>query len=73
MKGEETQGNGAGVRSWFLLLLIPVIFLVWAILIYLLVGDKGPPPWDFGAVRDIPGESPFSSRYPFVGPQHIDR
>ena len=26
-----------------------------------LAGDKGPPPWDFGVVEDVPGQSPYST------------
>jgi len=40
-------------------------------------GDKGSPPWDFGVVKDIPGESPYSTqrfvpgKSPAPSPQHV--
>ena len=42
-----------------------------------MVGDKGPPSWDFGVVRDIPGESPYATQRAHEGkgsepqPQHV--
>lgn len=41
---------------------IALLFLVWGLAIFFTVGDKGSPPWDFGTVQDIPGESPYSTQ-----------
>ncbi len=38
-----------------------ILFLCWGLLLFFSVGDKGPPPWDFGVVRDVPGEGPHST------------
>lgn len=53
---EKTPG-----RSWLVPFAIAAIFLIWGLLIFFLVGDKGPPVWDFGVVEDIPGQSPYST------------
>lgn len=53
---EKTQG-----RSWLVPCAIAVLFLIWGLAIFFLVGDKGPAPWDFGVVEDIPGQSPYST------------
>jgi hypothetical protein len=49
------------LRDWLIPIAIAVVFLVWGLLIYFLVGDKGPAPWNFGVVEDIPGQSPYST------------
>jgi hypothetical protein len=53
---EKTPGS-----SWLVPFAIAAIFLIWGLLIFFLVGDKGPPAWDFGVVEDIPGQSPYST------------
>jgi len=53
---EKTRG-----KSWLVPFAIAVLFLIWGLAIFFLVGDKGPPAWDFGVVEDIPGQSPYST------------
>lgn len=65
------------MRSWLIIIGMAVLFVCWGLFIFFAVGDKGSPPWDFGAVKDIPGESPYSTyRYvpgksPSPSPQHV--
>jgi hypothetical protein len=77
MERKTPHGGGkSSLRSWLVPILIAVVFLCWGLIVYLAVGDKGPPPWDFGAVQDIPGQSPFSTEPkdgPGPVPQHVDR
>ena len=49
------------IKDWFVPIAIAVLFLVWGLLIFFMVGNKGQPPWDFGVVEDIPGQSPYST------------
>lgn len=56
---ETDQG---GLRTWAIVFAISFAFLVWGLFLYTTIGDKGPPPWDYSIVQDIPGESPYSSR-----------
>jgi len=51
----------ATIRDWLIPIAIAALFLFWGLLIYCLVGDKGPAPWNFGVVEDIPGQSPYST------------
>ncbi len=72
------------IRTWSILGGIAATFLAWGLLIYFVIGDKGPPYWDFSVIPDIPGESTFSSYNPVrphglvpgiepvpVEPQHV--
>ena len=54
-------------------------FLFWGFLLFYTIGDKGSPPWDFGVVQDIPGESVYSTHQSLSGkvlepePQHVSQ
>jgi len=52
------------LRGWIIVVAMAVLFLVWGFLIFFMVGDKGSPSWDFGVIKDIPGESPYSTERP---------
>lgn len=51
-------------RSWMIILAMAIFFVAWGIFAYLAIGEKGPHPWDFGVVEDIPGESAYSTYMP---------
>jgi len=50
-----------GFRSWIIVVAMALLFIIWGLFIFFMVGDKGPPSWDFSVVKDIPGESPYST------------
>lgn len=71
-------------KTWSIIGAIAVGFLAWGMLIYYVIGDKGPPGWDFSVIPDIPGQSTYSSYSPIkphglvpgpesypVEPQHV--
>jgi flagellar basal body-associated protein FliL len=63
-------------KSLIIVLAIAISFLVWGLFIFFSVGDKGSPPWDFGIVQDIPGESAYSTHPPQAPepePQHVSQ
>ena len=63
-------------KSLIIVLVIAVSFLFWGLFIFFSVGDKGSPPWDFGIVQDIPGESAYSThppKAPEPEPQHVSQ
>jgi len=55
-KREKTNRVG-----WIVVVAMAVVFILWGLFIFFAVGDKGPPSWDFGVIKDIPGESPYST------------
>ena len=61
--GQEQEKRGT-LKAWIIVVSLAVLFMLWGIFIYFSVGDKGPPPWDFGVIRDVPGESPYSTERP---------
>jgi hypothetical protein len=48
-------------RAWILVVAMAFLFLAWGIFIFFMVGDKGNPGWNFGVVKDTPGESVYST------------
>ncbi len=55
------QQEKPGIKDWLVPIAIAALFLLWGLIIFFMVGNKGQPPWDFGAVEDIPGQSPYST------------
>lgn len=65
MESESSQERREAIRSWAIVIGIGVVVLLWGSFLFITVGDKGPPPWDYSIVEDIPGEaasSLYSSR-----------
>jgi len=55
------QKETSTIKDWLVPIAIAALFLLWGLLIFFMVGNKGQPPWDFGVVEDIPGQSPYST------------
>ncbi|MHC4779796.1 MAG: hypothetical protein ACYTFG_14565 [Planctomycetota bacterium] len=48
--------------TWALLLIVAVVIVFWGLFHFFAIGDRGHPVRDFGAVKDVPGESPYSTK-----------
>ena len=71
-----TRGNKTDLRSWMIILAIALLFFCYGLFMFLAVGDKGPPGWDFGVIEDVPGESVYSTHPPGAPealPQHVSQ
>ena len=55
---QKEKSNRVG---WIIVVAIAILFVLWGLFIFFAVGDKGLPSWDFGVIKDIPGESPYST------------
>jgi hypothetical protein len=58
MKDENRETS---VKGWLIVSGLALFFLLYGLSIYFVVGDKGPPGWDFGVIPDIPGQSVYST------------
>ena len=57
--------------AWVFIFILALLFAIQSFLAYKVIGDAGQPSWSYGAVRDVPGESPHAI-YPTVPyPQHV--
>ena len=57
--------------TWILILIMVTFILVKGLFVYLVVGDKGQPGWDYRPVPDVPGESPYAIYEPLPHRQHV--
>ena len=75
---EEEQQRTLALRGWIIVSAIALAFVIYGLFAFFVIGDNQPPEWDFGAVKDVPGESVYST-YPYRGrseeptPQHINQ
>ena len=48
--------------SWVIVLAMALAFLLWGLFIFFVVGVSWPPPWRYGTIADVPGQSIYSVR-----------
>ena len=66
----QTVKKESALRTWVVIFLLLIVILFQGSLSFIVVGDLGQPDWDFGAIKDLPGESPYAV-YPLNNPQHV--
>jgi hypothetical protein len=71
MKASTNGERKVMLRSWLVVVGIAVLFLIWGLWVFISVGDKGPPGWDFGVVEDVPGQSPYATESTEPSIQHV--
>jgi hypothetical protein len=49
------------VLTWAVLVTVAGVIVLWGLFHYFAIGDHGRPERTFGAVPDVPGESPYST------------
>ena len=59
------------LRTWLVILLLVTAVLAQGLLAMLVVGDQGPPTWDYRPLRDVPGESAYAIYQKLPYPQHV--
>jgi hypothetical protein len=73
----KRRGREADPGGWSFVIGLAVFFLLYGLFLFLSIGDKGPPDWDFGLIEDIPGKSVNSTSPEPAGnigepePQHV--
>jgi hypothetical protein len=58
-------------RTWIVIIALLILILVKGMFTYYVVGDLGPPNWDYRPVADVPGESPYAVYPPQPHSQHV--
>lgn len=61
---ENAGSNGEQrerIKSWLIIVGLSAAVVFWGFLIFFTVGDKGLPPWDYGILPDVPGQSVYST------------
>ena len=76
-EGDRTGSVNEGYGGWAAVSALALAFLLYGLLMFFAIGDKGPPDWDFGTVEDVPGQSVYSTSPSDPGttgvpePQHV--
>jgi len=73
MKQYEEVKTPRPFWGWIILVVFSACLVGWGLAIYFLVQDA-PRQWDFGALKDAPGESIYSTSEPVEGknaPQQV--
>jgi hypothetical protein len=65
------MSNQFAFKTWIAVILMIGIIFGKGILAYMMIGDLGIPQWDYGAVKDVPGESLYALYPPLPYSQHI--
>ncbi len=75
--GADRDRRRIALRGWLIVCAIAILFTLYGFLAFFVIGDKGPPDWDYGSLSDVPAQSEYST-YPYgggptqPGPQHVD-
>ncbi len=75
---EEQRLRRLVFNGWLIVCGMAVAFALYGMFAFFVIGDKGPPGWDFGGVQDVPGGSEYST-HPFrdvaaeTEPQHVNQ
>jgi nitrate reductase NapE component len=59
------------LATWIFIIILAVYFLIYSLSAFVLIGDQGPPVWNFDIVKDVPGESPEAIYKKLPHPQHV--
>jgi hypothetical protein len=71
MNVENNPSRVSSVPLWLVVWLLLLSILLQGHFAFKVVGDLGQPTWDFGIVRDVPGQSPYAIYQLLPHPQHI--
>jgi hypothetical protein len=63
--------TGSERVTWILILMLVLFIFAKGLFVYLAVGDRGQPGWDYRPVPDVPGESPYAIYEPLPQRQHV--
>jgi hypothetical protein len=56
---------------WIVVALLLALIVGKGLFSYYAVGNLGMPDWNYGALQDVPGESPYAVYQPLPHPQHV--
>ena len=68
---KQTMSKQSVFATWIFIIFLAIYFVVYSLVTFVLVGDQGPPDWDFDVVKDVPGESPQAIYGKLPYPQHV--
>jgi hypothetical protein len=67
---EEENGELSSFWSWIIMVAVCIVIVGWGIFNYLSIPDQARK-WDIGALRDVPGQSIYSTAAPKVNESSV--
>jgi hypothetical protein len=68
---DELEHITSAARSWINISLMILFIFGMGLFAFFIVGDRGQPDWQYGTVRDVPGQSPNAVYERQLQRQHI--
>ncbi len=71
---EQPEHQTSAFKTWLLVLFFVAIVAFQGWLAFTVIGNLGPPGWDYRPIEDVPGESPYAiyaPYYPLPYAQHV--
>jgi hypothetical protein len=68
---ENTRPKESSLFTWLVIWLLALAILLQGHFAFKAVGDLGQPTWDYGTIKDVPGQSPYAMYQLLPNPQHI--
>ena len=68
---EKTRHEESSLLTWLVIWLLALMILFQGHFGFTAVGDLGQPTWDYGTIKDVPGEYPYAMYQLLPNPQHI--
>mgnify|MGYP006287727597 CR=1 FL=1 len=68
---EPTLPKESTFGIWVVLVLLLALIFGKGLMAFFVIGDLGQPDWNYGIVRDVPGESPYAIYEPLPYSQHV--
>jgi hypothetical protein len=62
---EHPEHPTSAFKTWILIVFFVAIVAFQGWLAFTVIGDLGPPDWDYRPMKDVPGESPYAVYDPY--------
>ncbi|MBW2309070.1 MAG: hypothetical protein JRG73_19270 [Deltaproteobacteria bacterium] len=59
---KRTDDRRGTLKSFFIVFLMALAVAAWGGFIFVFIGDRGQPDWEYGTISDVPGKSPYSTQ-----------
>jgi hypothetical protein len=68
----HSTGKESTIATWVIIILLLVWILGKGIFSFFIVGNPGPPTWNYRPIKDVPGESPYAVYQVQPYSQHVE-
>ncbi len=66
-----SEREESSLKTWAKVVGMAAAIVLWGLFLHSAIGERGQPGWDFSAVEDIPGSSPYAVHGPKESPSAV--